>query len=251
MRTDVLTQTLRTTALWITFTFGLHAAAASLLQASFDSRSESYVFGHSSIPEIPIHGAPRDTDWQRTAVLHDGSMFRLYAMARGRDDTLYQFAFDPDAGAYVFGHSSIPELEIAGLPRDADTSSFSMLHDGDVYRLYYQRRGDPTTLYQLGFDPRTEAYEYGYNSNPTVRISGMPRDTDWNAWAMLHDGSEYRFYALRRGGASLYQAGWDGRAYTYGYNSISEIELRGGPRQIDDIAMLHDGRAFRLYTVRR
>jgi hypothetical protein len=227
------------------------AAAASLHQAAFDARSETYVLGYSSMDEIRIVGAPRDTDWSRTAMLHDGTTYRLYAFKAASRNTLYQFAFDPSRSAYVYGYSSIPEIEVDGMPRDADAGSFAMLHDGDVYRLYIPRRGDPSTLYQFGFDPRSEAYEFGYRSEEVIRIQGMPRDTDWDRWAMLHDGSTYRFYAMRRGTDLLYQAAWDDSrvAYVFGYNSLAEIPVDRMPGA--DVAMLHDGDDFRLYTVDR
>jgi len=234
-----------------TLLLALPVSAASLLQAAFDPSVGVYVFGYDSIPEIPAVGAPKDTDWSRTAMLHDGLAYRLYAFRSGSDEVLYQFSYDQARGAYVYGHASIRELRIVGAPRDADTSSFAMLHDGEVYRLYLQRRGDPSTLYQFAFDPTTQEYRFGHRSQQVIQVTGMPADTDWSRWAMVHDGSDYRFYALRRGGASLYQAAWDVRAasYRYGFNSIAEIPIRGGPRDLTDFAMLHDGISFRLYAI--
>jgi hypothetical protein len=243
-------ETIMRTLLTLCLLLPSFVAAATLHQAAFDGRAEAYVFGYSSIAEIEVVGAPRDTDWSRTAMLHDGDVYRLYAFKRRSNNTLYQFGFDPNRSAYVFGHSSIPEIQIYDIPGDADASSFAMLHDGDTYRLYMPRRGDPATLYQFGFDPRAEGYVFGYNSDPRIMIRGMPRDTDWRRWAMLHDGSTYRFYAGRRGSDSLYQAAWvAGRGYVYGESSIPEIDVRGARGRLSDPAMLHDGQTFRLYTV--
>ena len=79
---------------------------------------------------------PRDTDWHRWAMLHDGNTYRLYAMRRGAD-LLYQAAWDSSRAAYVFGYSSIPEISVRRTPdRGQDVA---MLHDGDDFRLYVTR----------------------------------------------------------------------------------------------------------------
>lgn len=44
----------------------------SLHQAAFVVGTSTYRFGHNSIPNIEIIGAPTDTDFERCAMLHDG-----------------------------------------------------------------------------------------------------------------------------------------------------------------------------------
>lgn len=40
-----------------------------------------YEFAFNSIPNIPIINAPRDTDFSRYAMLHDGNTYRLYFLS--------------------------------------------------------------------------------------------------------------------------------------------------------------------------
>lgn len=51
-------------------------AATSLNQAAY-AGGDICNFGHNSIPNIPLSGAPADTDYSRWSMLHDGSTYRL------------------------------------------------------------------------------------------------------------------------------------------------------------------------------
>lgn len=228
------------------------AYAIELYQGSYVSGTENYAYGHNSIPSIPVTGAPKDTDWNRWAMLHDGSTYRLYAFQSGSRTTFYQFGFNISSGTYEFGYQSIPVLTLSGVPASASTQQFAMLHDGTTYRLYLQDQNDRTVLHQFGFNPRSETYEYGNNSIATLRIIGMPRDTDWRRWALLHDGSDYRFYAFQQGSnRNFYQAAYDSskQKYVFGYRSIPQLALNGFPSGIgtENFAMLHDRDAYRFY----
>lgn len=228
------------------------AAAVSLHQAAFVPGTTVYRFGYRSIPTVPVRGAPADTDWGRWAMLHDGSVYRLYAFRRGTRDTLYQFGFDPAASAYVHGHESIPILRIVGAPEDADAGSIAMLHDGRVYRLYMRSRTGRDVLYQFGFNTTTQRYEHGHESIPTIPLVASPRDADWRRWAMLHDGTHYRLYVFRSGrSGTLYQAAFDPakESYRFGHESIPELTVESVPASSDTrtAAMLHDGANFRFY----
>ena len=130
--------TLYITALAMFCALSATGQAQSLNQAAFIGNSTDYEFGHNSTPNIPIAGAPSDTDWNRWAMLHDGSVYSLYFFQRGSADTLDQFGFNRRTSRYEFGHQSIPTLRIIGAPRDADTSSFAMLHDGKDFRFYFR-----------------------------------------------------------------------------------------------------------------
>lgn len=231
---------------------GYAASAAGINQSAFNASSQSYEYGYRSIPNVPIAGAPADTDWKRSAMLHDGLDYRLYFFKKGSESILYQFAFNPDRGTYEHGYKSIPVLKIAGAPNDIDSRRLMMLHDGSDYRLYMGRQGRPSAFYQFSFNPRTSDYEFGRNSIPVVNINGMPGDTDWNRTAMLHDGSDYRFYAMRAGSNdTVYQAAFNRSSsrYEYGYQSIKTLRIIGMPalRGLADPAMLHDRRNYRLY----
>lgn len=211
----------------------------------------NYEYGHNSIPNIPISGAPADANFRRWAMLHDGSAYRLYTFKGSTRDTLYQFSWD--GSAYAYGHNSIPEITLTNAPSDADASSISMLHEGSHYHAYLRRLGDPTTLYQFIWIPGTATYQWGVPGYyPSLSVTGYPTDTDWSRWMMLHDGSAYRLYAFHYGhNDRISQGSWNpgAAAYQYSYNSIPQLSLVNFPASSDvgRAAMLHDGSAYRFY----
>lgn len=238
---------------WVLYEQGAFAGAdAELEQAAFVEGSTRYRFGYESIPTIPVDGAPQDTDYSRWAMLHDGRTYRLFFMRRGARDTLYQFGFDRAKGAYVHGLAPMRgSVRIEGIPADADTSSFAMLHDGDDYRLYF-RAMTGSRLLQFAFDEATGSYEYGYRSIEEIPVEGSPADTDWGRWAMLHDGESFRLYTGRRGATDeLYQHAFDRGAseYRYAFRSIPRMTLEAVPPDSDEssFAMLHDETHYRFY----
>ncbi len=223
----------------------------SVNQGAWVSGTDEYRFGHDSIPNIPITGAPADTNFARWAMLHDGSDYRLYAFRGSSSDTLYQFAWN--GSSYDYGFNSIPVLTLADSPSDVDASSIRMLHSGGAYHAYLRRLGDPTTLYQYVWQPGTAIYRWGTPGYfPSLPVTEFPFDTDWSRWNMLHDGSAYRIYAFRHGFTDrMYQGSFDlgAAAYRYAFNSIPELRLTGFPSSSDvgRSAMLHDGSAYRFY----
>lgn len=232
--------------------FSPAAKAVDLLQGAFVRSAEEYRFGYRSIPAIPVTGAPRDADWSRWAMLHDGTDYRLYVFKGGSRDQIYQFGFNRGTETYDWGYRSIPVLRLVGVPRNASVGSFAMLHDGTVYRLYLQDRNDPSLLHQFGFNRRTNDYEYGHQSIPQLRVTGFPQDTDWNRWAMLHDGQDFRFYAFRQNsGSEVYQGAYDGQdqRYKFRHRSIPVLTMRKFPNYANrsSMAMLHDGTDYRFY----
>ncbi len=109
------------------------------------------------------------------------------------------------------------------------------------------------SLNQFAWVAGTSVYRFGHNSIPNIPISNFPPDADLSRWAMLHDGSAYRFYAFRRGSNdTIYQGSFDGSAYVFGHNSIPVLRLVDFPADSDasSFAMLHDGSAYRLYLRR-
>ncbi|UCB55982.1 MAG: hypothetical protein JSW45_05495 [Thiotrichales bacterium] len=226
--------------------------AGSLNQAAYVGGSATYRFGHNSIPNLAIADAPADADYTRWAMLHDGSVYRLYLFKQGTNDTLYQFGFNRSSGRYEYGHRSIPELKLVNIPDDADTSRFAMLHDGSTYRLYFRAKSNIFTMYQFGYNPATQSYEFGRNSIPTLFITGAPLDVDTSRWAMLHDGSDYRLYLGKTGNEdAIYQFAYNVSSsdYEFGYRSIDQLTLADTPEGsfTDEFAMLHDGADYRFY----
>ena len=226
-------------------------ATPTLLQAAYNASSGDYEFGFAGLDEIPITGGPADVDWSRWAMLHDGSVYRLYFMRDGTDDALYQFGFNGGTNAYEYGHQGLPLIPIVGAPADADTSSFAMLHQGANYKLYFLSESLPRRVYQFGFNPSTDTYEYGYLSTPQIPVTGTPASADFSGWAMLFSG-EFKVYAFGSAAhSSLAQHEYNPGtgAYEYGYTSTPIIDLAFIPADAntDDFAMLHDGEYFRLY----
>jgi len=223
----------------------------SLNQAAY-AGGTVYDYGHNSVPNIPFTGAPADTDFSRWAMLHDGTTYRLYFFKEGTNDTLYQFGYNAGTQSYEFGFMSISELNITNIPTDADTSSFAMLHDGSVYRLYMRSLTSDTTLYQFGYNSSTQDYEYGHLSIPTLFITMAPVDTDHARWGMLHDGTNYRLYIGKTGEAdTMYQFAYNisSSDYEWGYVSIPQLNITDMPADSikTDFAMLHDGSDYRFY----
>ena len=223
----------------------------SVNQAVYVPGTQVYQFGTNKGPNLPITGAPADTNWRRWSMLHDGKIYRMYFFKGSTNNTLYQFGWD--GSSYKYGHESEPELTVTGIPEDADTSSFSMVYGEGEYRLYFRQLGNPTCLYQFLWDET--AGHYAPFSNPEsfkLQVSGFPDDTDWSRWSMLNDGENYRIYAFKLGSNNeIYQGAWNGSEYEYGYNgSYKVLYLKDTPANSDlaSMAMLHDSSDYRLYV---
>jgi hypothetical protein len=111
------------------------------------------------------------------------------------------------------------------------------------------------SLDQAAFQASSETYLFGFNSIPNIPIKDAPNDADFTRMAILHDGSNYRLYAMQSGSNSIiYQFVFDpgATAYTYGLpGQLNQIDIVGVDTQPDadpgSIAMLHDGSSYRLY----
>jgi hypothetical protein len=223
----------------------------SVNQFAYVPGSTNYVWGSGgSIPNIPITGAPADTNFRRFAMLNDGTTYRMYFFRGSTNNQLYQFGFN--GSSYAYGYNSIPILTLTNVPGDADTSSFAMLWDGTDYRLYVRRLGNPALLYQAAYVPGSTNYQFGYNSIPQIPVTGFPNDADFSRWSMLHDGSAYRIYTMRLGSnTQLYQGSFNrpASAYQYAFNSIPVLNLVGTPANsnLAQFAMLYGQAAYRFY----
>lgn len=232
-----------------------YSQKAYLYQAAYNGTSYEYSF--NSIPKIEIVDAPKDTDWNRWSMLHDGDFYRLFFMPIGRSDLLYQFGYNEATRKYEYGYNFTYEIPIIDLPSDADITSFSMLHDGDTYRLYFTMREDKAKLLQCAYDENeggSGSFIFGYRSIPEIPIVKAPADTDWNRWAMLHDGLVYRLYFMKEGSSNtLYPFGFDGNSYKYGYSSDPIIHVIKMPEtpNVPKFNMLHDGDHYRLYMLKK
>lgn len=227
-------------------------APTRLEQAAYRPGTSEYEYGYRSVPTVGIEGAPTDADFSRWAMLHDGSRYHLYVMAFGTNARIYDFAYDAGSNQYRFGLVGRGAYGISQIPADADTSRIAMLHDGSDYRLYMRGKSDPTQLYQFALDMNQGSFVYGYRSIARVAITGAPADADLSRWGMLHDGDAYRLYVGRRNSPdTLYQFGFDGARYAFGYDAIPSMRIVGMPGggAAYDFAMLHDGSDYRLYRL--
>lgn len=225
------------------------AQKGELYQCGFNG--EVYQYGYNSAPKISIKGSPQDTDWERWSILHDGSEYRLYFMAVGRSNILYQFGYNPNSGQYEYGYESMPIINIDGLPYNTNVTSFSILFDGSYYRLYF-KSSDNFSLYQCAFNYNSSQYEYAYKSIPEIEIIGAPQDVQLKSWTMLHDGFDYRLYfASKSNPNNLYQFGFNGSTYEYGYNSTPILKVVGMPQKnyLKKFNITHDGSIYRYYRL--
>ena len=168
--------------------------------------------------------------------------------------SLYQGSWIPGTSNYEYGYNSIPNVPITGAPADADFSRFSMLYDGNAYRLYVFRGGTSNTLYQFSWDG--SSYAYGNNSIPVLTLTNAPGDADASSISMLHEGSTYHAYLRRLGDpATLYQFIWIPGTSTYQYGSpgyYPSLPVTGFPADTDwsRWTMLHDASTYRIYAFR-
>lgn len=106
---------------------------------------------------------------------------------------------------------------------------------------------------QGAWRPGTNNYVFGFNSIPTIPVTGAPGDTNRQRWSLLHDGSAYRMYFFKgSSGDTLYQFSWNGSSYAYGHNSIPQLSLIDAPSDADasSISMLHSGGNYHAYLRR-
>lgn len=223
-----------------------------LFQAAFNGTS--YEFGYRSKPSISITGAPDDIDWNRWSILHDGEVYRLYFMPIGRSDRLYQFGFNIKTEKYEYGYRSTPIIPVVDLPLDANVMGFSILYDGQVYRLYF-KTSKRDLIYQCAYDEdygTSGAYRFGYRSMAEIPVVDAPSFTDWKSWTMLHDGVNYRLYfRSTKNKNQIIQFGFNGYEYSYGHNSIPIINVIGMPnlKYTDKFNITFDGIDYRLYRL--
>lgn len=212
-----------------------------------------YQFGYNSAQTISISGAPEDTDWDRWSILHDGSVYRLYFMAIGKSNVLYQFGYNTFSGDYEYGYESKPIIQITGLPNNTNVTGFSILFDGSYYRLYF-KSSDNFSLYQCAYDFSRQQYRFGYQSIPEINITNAPNDMDMRSWSMLHDGEDYRLYFKSISNKNkLYQFGFNGINYEYGYNSTPVIKIEGMPikNYVKKFNITYDGSDYRYYNLEK
>jgi hypothetical protein len=161
----------------------------------FGWNGTSYEYGYNSIPVLTLTNIPADADVNSISMLHSGGAYHAYLRRLGEPTTLYQFIWVPGTTTYQWGYGGyLPSLQVAGFPADTDWSRWQMLHDGSSYRIYAFHYGRNDRLAQGSWNAGATAYQYGYNSIPELDLVDFPSNSDVGRTAMLHDGSDYRFY---------------------------------------------------------
>lgn len=122
---------------------------------------------------------------------------------------------------------------LSGGPADIDWSTFGLLHDGGLLRLYFLSNGEDS-VHQFGFNAFDDAFEYGYESIDNLPIVGAPGDANTSAFGMAYDGS-YALYMLSNDHATAYGFGFDDAldVYSYGFNAPGSTAIEGAPAGID------------------
>ncbi|MEM7292300.1 MAG: hypothetical protein AAF420_02735, partial [Pseudomonadota bacterium] len=170
--------------------FFIEGSDTQLHQFAFNPTTNIYEYDFDSVNPINLIGAPADANPESIAMLHDGATYRLYMRGISNPTTLYQFAWN--GAAYEYGFNSIDMIPITNAPVGTDLDGWAMLHDGAAYRLYAYDTSAPDQLFQFSFNG--SSYEFGHNSISVLAITDMPASADRSDFAMLHDGSAYRFY---------------------------------------------------------
>lgn len=164
----------------------------------FEER-QAGVFTPANAFRVPIEGAPAYTSYHQIATVNANGRLRLYLQSERFDNVFFQFAYVQGVSGPVFRYGAddvLASLIISDMPGDADLSRFSFHHAGSTYRFMCHRSGSDSVMYQAGWRAAIGRYEYGYASRDAVLIS-MPSGASPNS-KVLHDGSSYRAYRLRR-----------------------------------------------------
>ena len=216
----------------------------SINQAAWDD--SQYTYGHNTTaPNIIISKAPDDTDFKRWAALHDGDTWRVYFLKKGSNNTIYQFSWNGDEKSFEYGfNTSNPELLIINIPTDANPEQISMLNDGGPSDLYMRSKTDNDLLYRFSFDSSTESFDF----NDQETITGAPEDTDYDRWAVMHDGTDYWLNTFKEGSDTvLHEFLWDGDTFNY----TKEQTVEGLPTTSDtsSFAMLSNTIDYAFYVL--
>lgn len=105
----------------------------------------------------------------------------------------------------------------------------------------------PPRVHEAAYDSSAGSYEYVGD----MTIEGAPTDVDWSRWAMCHDGTSARLFAMRNASPpQIYMfVNLSGRAFTYVPVENGSIPIRGAPTDVsfDSMATVHNGGAVSLY----
>ncbi|MCH9684915.1 MAG: hypothetical protein K0V04_25995 [Deltaproteobacteria bacterium] len=168
----------------------MQEGADAVYQLDFDPGLATYV--HDGAPSIPLVDFPGYADRSSFAMLHDGGRYRLYFLSVDHPLRLIQGAFDPDAGAFVHGFASIPEIDVVGTPAGSDWSGWAALNDGETFRLYVFASAAHDSVFEHTYDGMQ--YQFGLEVAEPIGLTMIPNDADRDDFAMLHNGTTPSLY---------------------------------------------------------
>jgi hypothetical protein len=118
-----------------------------------------------------------------------------------------QAVFVPGTTNYQFGLAELTEIQITGAPEDTDWDRWTMLHDRELFRMYFFKKDSNDTFYQFAFDGTS--YKFGYRSIPELTLTqivetpnGLASDTQTFAgmytplYSPLYPSDEHGEYRL-------------------------------------------------------
>ena len=170
----------------------------TLYQFVYNGSTQKYEWDSAATnSSVMISGIPDDANTSSIAMLHAQGADRLYMLSKS-GTAIHQFKFDSTSNTFIYAfNGAIGKVDITGMPGNINWSRWAMTHDGAHYRVYAMENGSNTQLHQAAYNSASGNYEHGFNSNmPT--ITSIDAATERERFAILHDGSAYRLYMLRR-----------------------------------------------------
>lgn len=161
--------------------------------------------------------------------------------------SINQAVYVPGTNSYKFLQDESANLPIVKAPADANWQRWSMLHDGETYRMYCFKGSTKDTLYQFGWNG--SQYQYGYQSEPELTITGIPEDADTSSFSMVYGENNYYLYFHQLSNPTkLYQFLWDKN--TAKYVPGPTLSVSGFPNDTDwsRWSMLNDGKNYHIYA---
>lgn len=165
----------------------------TLYQFAYNPGTADYEFGYNSIPQVTLTNIPADADVSSIAMSHVGNLattgYYAHMKSYSTDTRIHTFRFNGSVYAYERSYN------ITNAPVDTDWTRWAMVIGQGFSRFYAGKTGDDSTIYQFKYNPTTQAYQWAYDGAiGTLTVTGMPVDSDLYDFAMLNNGTQYRFY---------------------------------------------------------
>ena len=194
--------------------------------------------------EFLVENGPGDVDPDRWAMTYNGA-HGLFFMRKAESGPPMVYRYYPlTERRFSFTGVMYP---IIGAGTDVDLGSMATLYADGRWRLYFRSKSRPQDVHQFLLHIDTRRFEY----LSTISSLNTPSDTDYDRWAMHHDGTTYRQMFFKEGSSTtIYQAGYSSvlNTYLYGWASAPTVILLGfAPLSASDrFASFHDGSRARI-----